>query len=204
VANDFLKDYESLQLAKDANWNEAQTSYRKLVHQWHPDRYAQRPRELAHAQKQFIELTKSFNNLRNFHRTHQRLPFERVGKPKPDSAVPDKQHRVESTDGLEPDLSILNNSKKTFKSGIASRLKPFIWTGLAAMLIISSLALMYVLDTRAKKRNMEQAREVLKDTKPSEFLPNAEEIRKQGNRGAIMDNTAQGRLGDRLMPDVFR
>jgi len=92
----------------------------------------------------------SFNNLRNFHRTHQRLPFERVGKPKPDSAVPDKQHRVESTDGLEPDLSILNNSKKTFKPGIASRLKPFIWTGLAAMLIISSLALMYVLDTRAK------------------------------------------------------
>ncbi len=204
MANDFLHDYESLQLAKDASWIDAQTSYRKLVNHWHPDRYAQRPRELDHAQKQFIELTKSFNNLRNYHRTNARLPFElnRVSKANP--SVPNEQQRVESVNGLEPDLKILNNGKKKNDSRLFLKLKPFVWTGIAGVLIIGSLALMFVMDKHARQRNIEQAREVLKDTKPSEFLPKTDSIKRQNNRGAIINNTSQGRLGDRLMQDVFR
>ncbi|MEE9334084.1 MAG: DnaJ domain-containing protein [Granulosicoccaceae bacterium] len=204
MANDFLHDYESLQLAKDASWNEAQTSYRKLVHRWHPDRYAQRPRELAHAQKQFIELTKCFNNLRNFYRKNDRLPFERnrVSAAKP--SVPKKQQRVESVNGLEPDLKILNNGKNKNNNSLFAKLKPLVWTALAGVLIIGSLAVLFVMDKQTRQRNIEQARDVLKDTKPSEFLPKTDRIKKQNNRGAIMNNTAQGRLGDQLMQDVFR
>ncbi len=202
MANDFLRDYESLQLAKNASWNDAQSSYRKLVHHWHPDRYAQRPRELAHAQKQFIELTKSFNNLRTFYRQNDRLPFElnRVSSTAP--PVPKKHQRVESVVDLEPNLKILNNGKN--KKSFFITAKPLAWTALAGVLIIGSLALMFVLDMQIRQRNIEQAREVLKNTKPSEFLPKSDSIKQQNNRGAILNNTAQGRLGDKLMQDVFR
>ncbi len=204
MANDFHRDYESLQIARDARWDDAQSSYRKLVHQWHPDRYALRPRELAHAQKRFIELTKSFNNLRNFHRLNQRLPFEQKAPSATTSSVMKEQQRIDPVGATEADLEILNKSKKTSRANQTSKSSPWLWTALTGLLLVGSLALMFVIDDRARKQNLEKAREVLQQSRPSEFLPNKEDIKKRNNRGAILTNSAKGKLGDRLLPNAFR
>jgi len=50
----FSKHYKNLDLGNRATWDEVRTNYRRLVQQWHPDRFENRPRERANAQQNFI------------------------------------------------------------------------------------------------------------------------------------------------------
>ncbi len=204
MAIDFQQDYQSLQLEKDANWSEAQANYRSLVNRWHPDRYARRPRELPHAQKEFIQLTKSFNNLRNFYRQNKRMPFELRPVATAQQSVPKKQQRIESLSDGDAELEILKKGKSSGASKTREKRLSVLWVGLTAFMVISSLVVIAYLDRRDRALTLEQAREVLKDTQPSEFLPKSDDIKRRSNRGAIMQNSSQGKIGDQLMQDVFR
>ena len=88
MTHDFRQDYEALELDDRADWTTARASYRRQVNLWHPDRYAQRPRERVHAQQRFIQLTCAFDSLRNFHRANHRLPFEPIRTTRTPPAAP--------------------------------------------------------------------------------------------------------------------
>ena len=86
----------------------------------------------------------------------------------------------------------------------SNKTKSLLWIVAVGLLMVASLTAMLVMDNNLKQQNMQQAREVQKQSQPSDFSPNTEDIRRQSNRGAIMNNTAKGKLGDQLMRDVFR
>ncbi len=68
--------YEILALENQADWVQAESSYRKLVQQWHPDRY--QGDDTADATRRYIDITKAFKKLRDFHKENNTLPFSSV------------------------------------------------------------------------------------------------------------------------------
>ena len=68
--------YEILGLQNHADLAEAESSYRKLVHQWHPDRY--QGEDPSEATRRYVEITKAFKKLRDFHKDNKTLPFSSV------------------------------------------------------------------------------------------------------------------------------
>jgi len=151
VSNIFERDYQMLELDRDASWADARHNYKRLVNRWHPDRFAARPREKQHAQGRFIEVTKSYNNLRTFHRQHSRLPLQN-----PKFGAP----RVEDTMG----------SMRNAKTGGKKRPMWFFVVPLVC-LAIGTISVFIVLEKRIAAQNREAAIEVLNNAKPSEFLP---------------------------------
>ena len=68
--------YEILALPDDADWDQADASFRQLVQKWHPDRYD--GNDPAEATRRYIEITKAFKKLRDFHKENGALPFATV------------------------------------------------------------------------------------------------------------------------------
>lgn len=68
--------YEILALQNQADWDQAESSYRQLVHQWHPDRY--QGDDPSEATRRYIEITKAFKKLRDFQKENDSLPFSSV------------------------------------------------------------------------------------------------------------------------------
>lgn len=171
MSNIFERDYQMLELDREASWADARHNYKRLVNRWHPDRFAARPREKQHAQGRFIEVTKSYNNLRAFHRQHSRLPLQNpalrdtpqsTGTPPEPSKGPAKYGapRVEDTD-----TGIMNVETESKKRPMWVFLVPL------AALIIGVFLVFIVLENRIAAQNREAAIKVLNNTKPSEFLP---------------------------------
>jgi len=171
VSNIFERDYQMLELDRDASWADARVSYKRLVNRWHPDRFNSRPREKQHAQERFIEVTKSYNNLRTFHRDHSRLPLQNpalrdtpqsTGTPPEPSRTSSKfgSLRVEDTAG-----GTKLDAKKRQKRPLWIFVVPLVALAIAVILIF------VVLEKRIAEQQREAAIEVLNNTKPSEFLP---------------------------------
>jgi hypothetical protein len=203
VANTFRSDYEQLGIDDGADWAVAQKSYKRLVHVWHPDRYSQRPRERVEAQQKFIELTKSFNNLRTFYRANDRLPYQRIELSTPQT--PKQHQQVKPSEACVQESSLLQPRKPGARpvSDLSMR-RRLLWLLPGVLMLAGTLALFIVIDRKAKQRTVEQAREVLRQTSPSEFMPSSLEIKKQSSRGAFIERDGSGQLGDQLMKDVFR
>lgn len=181
----FKHDYAMLELHEFDTWKAARANYRRLVHKWHPDKYTHRPREQAHAQQQFIELTKSYNSLRTFYRTNQRLPFESVNQ---HSKAGDNSARKSRKTDQNVEDSILGRKAGAGKPAQASSKsygKIFWFIGIFAMMI-GTAALSLMLDLNANKATMEIGKETLRQTPQSEFMPSAAEIRKNQARGAFV------------------
>ncbi len=206
MAIDFQHDYAELELEERANWAMAQINYRRLVNHWHPDRYVQRPRERVHAQQQFIELTISFNNLRTFYRQNKRLPFERITvKKAASSSTPSQQQQVNPAEADILDSSIINNRKTATRRAVVSKsAKSAYWMLPIAFLLMCTLGLFVVMDRNAKKKSIEEAKAVLREVVPSAYMPNNEDINKQNARGAMIGGQGNGKLGDKLMQDIFK
>jgi len=203
VANTFRRDYEQLEIDDVADWATARGSYQRLVNIWHPDRYAQRPRERIHAQQRFIELTKSFNNLRTFYRAHNRLPYQRIqtqqsSQPKPAQTVRSARATVEESSLLRP------RKESAIDDETLSNRRRLLWVLPGILMMLCTLGLLVVMDHNEKVRNIENAKEVLRNTEPSEFLPSAEELKKQSSRGAFVDREKPKQMGEQLIKDVFR
>jgi len=171
----------------------ARAKYRKLVHIWHPDKHADRPRERDHAQKQFIALTTAFNNLKDFHKLHNRLPFE--GKqpeaPRPDAVLGSnvsamgKKSRVD-TNNLNLDTLSRDTSKTDDRVKKKSPLKKILWVATASVVICTTVAFFLLIDQKAGQRNMEHAKRVLKNAPESEFKTSEREIRRSVAKGAFI------------------
>ena len=73
---DFNKCYRNLGLSPEADWQQVQSKYRQLLIRWHPDRHRHNKTLHKHATQHFIILTAAFNELRDYHRVHNRLPLQ--------------------------------------------------------------------------------------------------------------------------------
>lgn len=205
MAIEFEQEYQQLELDPSADWKNAQANYRRLVHIWHPDRYAQRPREKIHAQQQFIELTKAFNNLRTFYRENNRMPFEQIKQAISDSPIPPAHQQILPEDDAINESSILNKRKPSTKSLKPNVFKPLLWVAPAVVTVLAGIAVFIVIDRNAKLNTIEEAKRVLRTVRPSEYLANSEEISKANNRANLV-NSAQGngKMGDELTKDLFK
>ena len=65
--------YTILSLPQNADWETARARYRKLVQRWHPDRYA--GANTKEAEKNFIEITSAFNQLRDYYNKNGEMPL---------------------------------------------------------------------------------------------------------------------------------
>lgn len=190
----FKSDYAVLQLHKSADWAAARASYRQLVHLWHPDKFIQRPAERAHAQLQFINLTKSYNSLRNFQRINGHLPFQTIashqtrdaGKSeKPDASKPgetshDRRGTAEDRSGRAPAAKAVKNVTAHRKNRGAT------WMATGALMMIATIVFLLVQDNKATKARLELGREVVRQAPPSEFLTDNVKIRKSQTREAFL------------------
>lgn len=142
--------YDILSLANDASWEDASVRYRKLVQQWHPDRY--QGKDNASAELRFIEITKAFNKLRDYHQANDSLPFSSV---KSDISREEltTQPRQSSLRGRYNGNQVADNPIK--------RVSPFMWLIGAVFLIGAALfiALIINLEKKSSAKNREAARE---------------------------------------------
>ncbi|WP_088919944.1 J domain-containing protein [Granulosicoccus antarcticus] len=203
---DFKLDYTLLELDDRADWEIVRANYRRLVHMWHPDRYAQRPRERIHAQQQFIALTKAYTQLRTFHRVHGRLPFEPIKKSTSDenmttrntvkepnnknktSNAADQQQNAETTvEGVESGMLAREaNTGAKSEAGTSARA---IWMLAGCAIMIATLGVFFIIDRKANQEIIEQGREAIRDAPPSDFMPSASEIRRSEAKGAFVQPT---------------
>lgn len=199
---DFRPDYAMLELDDRANWSAVRDSYRHLVHVWHPDRFAQRPRELTHAQQQFISLTKSYTRLRNFYRRYGHMPFEPSGNR---ASTDDRETHTRETASLsEADTDSHDNSgvEGPVEPGVLGRsvkgralvAKPrsrtrLIWTLASGVVLVATVSIFFILDQKANQAIIERAREAVREAPPSEFMPSAAEIRRGEAKGAFIQPT---------------
>ena len=195
----FSQHYKQLELGNRATWDDVKINYRRLVHLWHPDRFEQRPEQRAHAQQKFIDLTKSYNVLRNFHRSNNRLPYQSAhlaNKELPKSRTTRAQKVEDSNknDDSEPvavDESLLQRDPQTRRNnGNHKSNNRGIWWGLTACALLSITIVFFMIqDRKASQAIAEQGREIIKQVPPSEFMPSASEIRKSQTRGAFVKPT---------------
>lgn len=203
---DFRPDYAVLELTESADWNSVRENYRRLVHLWHPDRYAQRPRERAHAQQQFITLTKSYTFLRNFHREHGRLPFEPAGnRPTHEHMTTLSRNRKHqqgshgrtktSTDGgsttegaVEPGVLGRGEAARASKR-VPLRKSRMVWALAGCAVLLATVSIFLMLDRQANQAVIERGREALRDAPSSDFMPSAAEIRRSEAKGAFVQPT---------------
>jgi len=198
LANNFKEDYQLLLLDDRADWNTARDSYRRMIKTWHPDRYAQRPRERAHAQERFIELTGAYNRLRTFQRQNKRMPFQ----PLPGSVRHDtKIHAANTLTGTLHSGLRSEHKQSLFSPSLTNKLR---WAIPACLLILSTFGLFLWLDRNDKLRNIQEAKDVLRNTEPSEYMPSARDVKRNNNRGVFVEGEQPNKLGDQLMRDVFR
>ncbi len=207
-SRDFRPDYAILELENRADWQTVRTNYRRLVHLWHPDRYAQRPRERAHAQQNFIVLTKSYTRLRRFYRRYGRLPFEPTGNRstnkimdtrtsnKTRHTAPERNVGNSATDVNMPDNepAIEQGVLSRDRSGRAPAVEPrsksrMIWTLASCAIILATLSIFFLLDRKANQAIIERGRETVREAPASEFMPSTAEIRRSEAKGAFVQPT---------------
>lgn len=190
----FALHYELLELDDRANWDAARANYRRLVHLWHPDKFTNRPRERAHAQQHFIDLTKSYNELRDFYRKNQRLPFQSMSAAHDaeQATQPEEKFGKEfNPESQTLDSSVLSRtpSQRNQSRGKSGRTGKVIWLMLGIFVLFATVAGFLVLDRKANQAIAEKGREVVKEAPESEFMPSAADIRRSQSRGAFVKPT---------------
>lgn len=206
MAIQFQNNYQLLELDTRADWDTANKNYRRLVHKWHPDRFVDRPRERVHAQQQFIELTKAFNNLRAFYRENNRLPLESIKRTSTNTPKPASPESVISASDVELHSGFLNKRKPSLKSGRSSKLKPFLWAIPVGATLLAGMASFVVIDRNAKLKTIEEAQEVLRNAEPSPYKRDTAKIAQSQRRSTLLDQSSgsNGNMGNKLSKDMFR
>lgn len=205
MAIEFQQNYALLELDPSADWAKANRNYRRLVHAWHPDRFAQRPRERVHAQQQFIELTKAFNSLRTFYRENHRMPFEQIKHAVADAPEPPPSQRVGSNDESMFESGILNKRKPSSKNLRESILKPLLWILPTGATILAGLVAFVIIDRNTKLNTIEEAKRVLNTSEPSEYMRNDDKISQVNSRAVLLNKSnSSSKMGDKLAKDLFK
>ena len=205
MAIQFQHNYQLLELDPSSDWETANKNYRRLVHVWHPDRFEQRPRERVHAQQQFIELTKAFNNLRAFYRENNRMPLQPMKQAVADAPEPPPHQRIVSDDELTLQSGILNKRKPSQKTIKPSILRPLLWALPIGATVLTGLIVFVVIDRNAKMHSIEEAKRVLRDTQPSKYMADSDKISQANSRAALIHRSdGDGKLEVKLTRDLFK
>ncbi len=199
---DYKQDYKLLELHDREDWQRARANYRRLVHIWHPDKYARRPRERQHAQQQFIALTKSYDNLRTFYRDNGRLPFEPHKQKEPEALLQTEAKKLRKgaddtnwqkssaqATGLESGILGRDSSQHVPLTAENRGHTKFLWLAAGCLVLGATVFTFFLLDQRANQRIAETGREVVRQAPRSEFMPSAAEIRRSEARGAFVQPT---------------
>ena len=186
---DFQKCYTALNLEAGADWQDAQDSYRRLVHEWHPDRHNTTPADNHHAQLYFIELTRSFDAIRKYYRRYKRMPLLRnLGST-----------ATVGTDHFSNSESLLNkarNREQNMQMLRRNNLKKHAILALGAGLGLAVLFFLFSLDRQLAVQASEDAKRELQNSTPSRFQKSQTEINRAEAKGAfIVQDPAGGALG---------
>ncbi len=73
----YKSNYKILQLSLSADWLQAKKNYKRLVQSWHPDKFDDSSTEYLKVHHKFLEITKAYEQLQNYYKKNQRLPFEK-------------------------------------------------------------------------------------------------------------------------------
>jgi len=190
----FARHYQQLEIDDRASWDTAQANYRRLIHVWHPDKFSRRPREQIHAQQRFIDLTKSYQALRDFYRSNHRLPFQSVRiapqerRPSRANVQPAKEQTIDTS---TLDSSVLSRDPAMRKRSPIPRgkIRKSLWLVAGASIMFMTATLFLILDRKQNQATAEIGREVLRDAPQSEFMPTSSEIRRSQTRGAFVKPT---------------
>lgn len=143
--------YEILSLANDAKWDDASLNYRRLVQQWHPDRYSGHDHERA--QQRFVEITSAHHKLRDYYQKNKTLPFASVKADIPNEPIRSTRH---TRPGRERDREATNVT-----TGEAlRRITPFMWlmSGAFVCAVVAVLVVLSQLEKRDRELHRETAR----------------------------------------------
>lgn len=186
---DYQQCYTTLNLDLGADWQEAQESYRRLVHKWHPDRHTITPAKSREAQSNFIELTSSFDAIRKYHRKYKRMPLLRNA---------DTAAQI-GTDQFSNNESLLNKARNRDLDERTARRSDFKKVAvlmLGAGLGLGVLFFLFSLDRQLAAKASDEAKRVLEKTQPSPFQKSSSEVNRAAAKGAfITGDPARGALG---------
>lgn len=162
----YQKCYEILSLPSDVEWEEANKRYRRLVQQWHPDRYDGDDPKMA--EQRFIELTTAFNALRDFHQAEGSLPFARatiqLGEASNESNFPPGKARVggqrKSTGSATRSGAGIHGNKSDKRQprvGIPPKLTFALVAGAAAVLLLVAFS---SLESKSRQKYQQEAESI--------------------------------------------
>lgn len=162
----YQRCYEILSLANDAGWHDASLSYRRLVQQWHPDRYSGDDPDAA--QQRFVEITSAHQKLRNYHQKNDALPFESV--------------KADVTrEPLKPERQTRDRDATNVTTGQAiRRVTPFMWL-VAGAFFVAVMALLLIL-LQLEKRDRDLHRESARIQRVLEQQKEDARIKEQNTR----------------------
>ncbi len=191
---DYQKHYDHLQLDyQKTDWKTLQSSYRKLVNECHPDRFADDELMQANAQAKFIQITTSYNFLRDFYRKNRRLPLQRYDSDEDLAEYKD----MNLNENMISDTSLLKKKRKEIDSNRARKrsLRPLV-TALCGLMLVGMIFMLFTLDKYGTKVAVDNARETINSTEPSPFLRSQEQVSRGTSRGVFLENDpANGTLG---------
>ena len=146
--------YDILSLANDADWEDANLSYRRLVQRWHPDRYA--GREQAEAEQHFIQITKAYNKLKGYHQKNKSLPFASVKADIPESSL----GRIGANGGTTGNNSSQPPRAPSSGNLVQKRISPVMWIAGISFLLGGVILLVMIsqLEKKSSEKNRESAR----------------------------------------------
>lgn len=81
MKDDYLACYRVLGLQPGCSWAQLRSEYRKLVRQWHPDRFQHEPEVEILAEEKIKEINRAFESLSRYHDTFGSLPTASSGSP---------------------------------------------------------------------------------------------------------------------------
>jgi len=183
----FERDYQMLELDRDASWHDARTSYKRLVNRWHPDRFASRPREKQHAQTRFIEITKSYDNLRGFHRDYQRLPLQNPALQDKKPNNPTSNPRIKRP-GQRKEQDVEEFIFATSSNVVKNPQFKYWLIAIPVVGLLITLSVFVVLERRLAQQQRAAAIDVLRETQPSEFMPDQDSMRRHSSKKAAFGN----------------
>jgi len=177
---DYHSCYKTLQLESDANLQAAQMAYRRLVHEWHPDRHNESKLDNKRAQEHFIELTSSYNAIRKYHRKFKRMPL-----------APIKTHANATRNHYTPSDSLLKREKKQEANQFKARNRVVLW-GLGAGCCIAVLILLFEFDKRVNAKAGAEAHRELETVAPSRYERTQDEVNRGQKAGTFVTHQPVG------------
>ncbi|HED32864.1 MAG TPA: J domain-containing protein [Gammaproteobacteria bacterium] len=87
--------YKILGINPDCSWKELRTSYKKLIHTWHPDKYDDTSERKTLADEKIKSINIAYNHLQQYYRSNNALPSVTADDPSAEKKAPAKQQTAD-------------------------------------------------------------------------------------------------------------